>query len=62
VQRDGLELLVRLARLERRRKRQIVGGGGEFGLTGGGAKQGKARAAVARQGLGHAGARARGLK
>jgi hypothetical protein len=42
VQRDGLELLVRLARLERRRKRQIVGGGGEFGLTGGGAKQGKA--------------------
>jgi hypothetical protein len=36
VQRDGLELLVVLARLEGRRKRQILGGGGELD-TGGGA-------------------------
>jgi hypothetical protein len=35
MQRDGLELLLVLARLEGRRKRQIVGGSGELDTGGG---------------------------
>jgi hypothetical protein len=35
MQRDGLELLVVLARLEGQRKWQIVGGGGELDTGGG---------------------------
>jgi hypothetical protein len=43
MQRDGLELLVVLARLEGRRKRQIVGGGGELDTGDGEVRLGPAR-------------------
>jgi hypothetical protein len=58
AQLDGLDLLVVLARLEGRQKRQNEGGGGELD-TGGGALRRRCRAAAARV-REAAGARARG--
>jgi hypothetical protein len=45
MQRDVLELMVVLARVEGRRKPQIVGGGGELDTGGGGSATGTSGAA-----------------
>jgi hypothetical protein len=50
VQRDVLELMVVLARVEGRRKPQIVGGGGELDIGGGGSATGAGGAARVRAG------------